>query len=93
MADIDWDTQMALWGYVVLGEVTEPDALLVETDTPSTHAWDETLADLARIRLDRGRGWVTPPYWFALHHLPWSWREGAYAHYHGAQFDGDVDAG
>lgn len=76
----EWHFQMAIWGYVVQGEVIEPDALIAERGDPQfSHMgfWDQTRADLAGAARDRGRGWEPVPDWWALFHLPWSWREQA----------------
>lgn len=75
-----WKLQTDLWGYAILGEMTEPDACASERpDDPNWRRWDRTLADLASDWIDRGRGWEQAPYWYCLVHLPWSWRERAYA--------------
>lgn len=90
--DIDFNLQMLIWGYAVLGESAQPDAMLVEQiGPPSTHQWDQTADDLKGYAVDRGNGWMACPEWWALHHLPWSMREEAYAVLAG-HFDGSEGA-
>ncbi|MGH9023888.1 MAG: hypothetical protein ACRDV9_12445 [Acidimicrobiia bacterium] len=73
-----FDFQVMVWGHAVLGEIAEPNALLVEQEwPPSTHLWDLTYEDLEYTAIDRGNGWEKPPYWYALRQLPWSMREEA----------------
>jgi len=75
---IGWGTQMGLWGYVILGEILEQDAIVAENGGPFSEGyWDRTVNDLYDAVIDRGHGWTRVPDWWALPHLPTSWRQQA----------------
>lgn len=77
--DIDWDLQRRIWGFSILGDVCERDAVIAERgDLVNGGLWDQTKRDLARSAIDRGQGWESAPDWWAFHHLPMEWRERAH---------------
>ena len=82
-----WHFQVAIWGYSLLGDVLEQDALMGEYQD-SYPLWDQTRRDLDSCVIDRGNGWERVPDWYALHHLPMPVRERAYAaHIDGSESD------
>lgn len=72
----DWRLHIGIWGYAIIGDVLEQDALMGEY-RDSYPLWDRTSSDLATSFRDRGSGWERVPDWHALHHLPMRWREEA----------------
>lgn len=68
--------QHLIWGYSILGDVTEQDATLAE-GTPPNDFWDRTRADLRSVHRSHHDQPVPVPDWWALPHLPVRWREDA----------------
>lgn len=80
LADIRPDTQLAIWGYSILGNTLERSALHAEMRSDRGvdlchDDWDATAADLAKIRryLDGQR--LETPAWWALSWWARTWIE------------------
>lgn len=73
--------QFQLWGYAYTGDVLERSALIAEQRPGAEHycPWDQTRASLERSLVSDGVTWRRVPDWWALTHLPMSWREDAHA--------------
>lgn len=66
----EWDVQQRIWGWAVLGDGGERDALIAERGGPCEGGlWDLTEQDLAGSFRDAGEGWERVPDWWALLHL------------------------
>lgn len=75
-----WQTNMTLFRHDISGDVCERDAMIAELgDLFGGGFWDLTRVDLATCLRDMGMGWEPVPFWYALYHLPFDWRESTYA--------------
>lgn len=79
----DLAAQLAFWGWAITGDALDRNALIAElrpTD-PGIHfdPWDGTHSSLHTQMISDGTTWRRVPDWWALKHLPMSWREAAHA--------------
>lgn len=66
----DVELQLAIWGYVVTGDVAERDALIAETrDVWFDSPWDRRASDLENTTISVGGRLRRPPLWFCLRWL------------------------